>query len=498
LERVWLRAGGIAPSALIPDGLPPIFRLTVKNLLASFLSIALTISVQCQTIPVLPYLQPGNGTTLQGADVKIVAWLTDATPGDFSVEYGATVQYGKSAAANSVELILGPDARFLNYTAILPELAFNSEIFYRVSLGGKTVRASSFLTRKTTDQAARFIVVGDTGDGKPDQRAIAWQMSRVAPDFLLIVGDIVYTQGRFSEYAKNFWPVYNGQDAADAKTGAPMMQSIPFYGILGNHDVLAADLTKVPDGFAAFYFFHPPLNGPKSNPWNTPIGGEPGKVAAFKAAAGPSYPGLCNYSFDDGPGHFLCLDANHYVGVTDQQYQKWIREDLVGSKARWKMVFFHQPGFNSSAKHNTEQRMRLLAPVFEESGVDIVFAGHVHNYQRSKPLKFAPDDPTRLNPKGLVPGKFTLDENFDGVKNTVPAGILYFVSGGGGAALYDQDFSNHPEKWLNDEGRTVPFTAKFISDRHSFSSVSLSPEKLVITQIDDSGKELDRVTVTKP
>ena len=35
-----------------------------------------------------------------------------------------------------------------------------------------------------------------------------------------------------------------------------------------------------------------------------------------------------------------------------------------------------------------EQQMRLLAGLFESGRVDIVFGGHVHNYQRSFPLRF--------------------------------------------------------------------------------------------------------------
>ena len=35
--------------------------------------------------------------------------------------------------------------------------------------------------------------------------------------------------------------------------------------------------------------------------------------------------------------------------------------------------------------------MRLLAPMLEAGKVDVVFNGHVHNYQRSYPLRFVPD-----------------------------------------------------------------------------------------------------------
>ena len=41
--------------------------------------------------------------------------------------------------------------------------------------------------------------------------------------------------------------------------------------------------------------------------------------------------------------------------------------------------------------------MRILAPLFEAHGVDIVLSGHEHNYQRARPLKFVPAGPGQTN-----------------------------------------------------------------------------------------------------
>ena len=452
-------------------------------------ALLLACSLQAQTVLVKPYVQSGDGSKLGATDVKVIAWMTDQTEGRFSVEYGATASFGKTTEPERRKLDIGEDHYFL-YSAKLKELPLDADVHYRVSLQGKAVRQASFHTRKPASQTVRFITVGDTGDGKADQKKVAFQMSKVDPEFLVIVGDIVYSDGRLSQYEKNFWPVYNEDGKASPASGAPMMQSIPFYGVLGNHDVKAGDLAKMNDGFAAFYFFHPPLNGPKGLKSFTDIKGKKPQQAAFKAAAGTTYPGLCFYSFDDGPAHFLCLDSNPYVDVSDPALQKWIKDDLSGSQAKWKFAFFHHPGFNASAKHATEQRMRLLAPLFESAGVDIVFAGHVHNYQRSKPLKFVPGEPDGSK----VDGKFTLDEKFDGKTATKPDGVLYIVTGGGGASLYDPDYTDSPDKWKNGG---MQFTTKMVSDRHSFSLVEASPTKVVVRQIDENGKEVDRIAVTK-
>lgn len=451
-----------------------------------------------QNVVVQPYLQPGAESELDIYDSKVVAWVTDQKDGEFVVEYGPSPAYGRKAPVARRNLEPSAKLKFFTYTAHLTELPPNSRVYYRVALGEKTIREASFATRKTPDEPLRFSVIGDMADGKTNSRAIAWEMAKARPEFLVICGDIVYSRGRVSEYMANFWTVYSNVRTPSAKNGFPLMASTVFYPVLGNHDVGATNLSGIPDGFGAFYFFHPPLNGPTNTRWATPVGGSPEQKAAFKAAAGPAYPGLCNYSFDNGAGHFLCLDANRYVPVTDAELQAWIREDLTRSRAKWKMVFFHHPGFNSSKAHNSEQKMRLLAPLFEECGVDVVFAGHVHNYQRSKPLRFTPDDPTRQTASGLVHGTYRLDEEFDGIKKSRPNGILYIVTGGGGASLYDKDFTDKPEKWKNDPWATVPFTAKFYSERHSFTVVDMTSDKLSIRQLNDKGEQVDRITVTKP
>ena len=78
--------------------------------------------------------------------------------------------------------------------------------------------------------------------------------------------------------------------------------------------------------------------------------------------------------------------------------------------------------------------MRLLCDLFEQGGVDIVFSGHAHDYQRTFPLTFkAKRDCERLtvNPDGTVSGEFSFDKTYDGQTNNHPHGIIYLVSGGG-------------------------------------------------------------------
>ena len=61
-----------------------------------------------QTVLVKPYVQPGNGSTLTGADVKVIAWVTEQKPGDFTVEFAVKGAPMRTAKAERVALDFQP------------------------------------------------------------------------------------------------------------------------------------------------------------------------------------------------------------------------------------------------------------------------------------------------------------------------------------------------------------------------------------------------------
>jgi hypothetical protein len=235
-------------------------------------------------------------------------------------------------------------------------------------------------------------------------------------------------------------------------------------------------------------------------------------AAKFRAATVDSYPNLDAYSFDYGPAHFVVLNDNRTMKIEAPAFTKWLRDDLRTSKAPWKFVCFHIPGFHSSKQHYAEQQIRPLQPLFEETGVDMTFAGHVHNYQRTVPLKFLPDSkqadepapppnvqkPDQDRKNRRVDGHFTLDTAFDGVKNTVPTGVIHIVAGGGGARLYGPGLDKTaawPKKQYGPN--YADFTAKLVADKHSFVVLDLSPGRLQLRAITADGDEIDHITVTR-
>jgi hypothetical protein len=133
--------------------------------------------------------------------------------------------------------------------------------------------------------------------------------------------------------------------------------------------------------------------------------------------------------------------------------------------------------------------------------VDIVLHGHEHNYQRTRPFRFAPSGPgaaARLNSSDrLVPGTFTVDREFDGEKVTRAQGVIYLTTGAGGTQLYDPDFTNSPSKWLRPEDGRADYVDRLVADRHSLSVIDIQGAVLTLRQVDEQGREIDHARITK-
>jgi hypothetical protein len=66
----------------------------------------------------------------------------------------------------------------------------------------------------------------------------------------------------------------------------------------------------------------------------------------------------------------------------------WLKEDLKATRQLWTVAYWHQPpytkGTHDSDLGRAMREMRENAlPILENAGVDLVLAGHSHNYERS-------------------------------------------------------------------------------------------------------------------
>lgn len=463
----------------------------MKYLLAVLFCILFSIdqvSAQSEFITT-PYLQIGYDGNPKALSLL---WHNADTTSDWKVEVKKKNNWitGKKIYFNKVNI--KGYTPFVVYHAGLENLENGTDFSYRVIKNKKIVFEAVAHAPKATNQNYKFVVIGDIGALNKDQKKLANIMYELNPDFVAVPGDIVYNSGLIKDYTTKFWPIYNA--ARNDSNGAPLMRKIPFFASVGNHDADDRDLDKTPDALAYYYFWEQPLNGPSYKEGSALVPllkGSASNKNAFYTAALKAYPKMTTYSYDYGNSHWTVIDADYYVDWSNKDLQNWVKEDLKkAAGAAWRFVMFHQPGFNSSKEHFEEQHMRLLSPVFEEGKVDIVFNGHVHNYQRSFPLLFKPMSTTKKEEDIQIGGNWVLDKNFDGVNNKKPKGVIYIVTGAGGQRLYNPEQTKMPKSWQ-------AFTDKFFSTEHSLSYIEIEKNKFEFKQISSSGKTVDSFTIIK-
>jgi 3',5'-cyclic AMP phosphodiesterase CpdA len=457
----------------------------------------------------LPKLAPSEAVRVlwQSANDPTATWTVDVRQRDRDSWRPAIVTGGRLIAAPEMSRadvvkpqipITTPTQTYRLFNVPLTRLEPGAEFEYQVSRNGQVVFAAKGKARASAGQPYRFVVTGDTGANTNQEKRIVHQINQARPDFFAIAGDIVYSTGRMVEYREKYFPIYNA-DVASPETGAPLIRSRVSFGAYGNHDAGTGDLDRDPDGLAHFLNWTLPLNGPYTQaglPNTQVIKGPAERVKTHLALIRATFPRMANYSFDYGNSHWTVIDSNVYVDWSDAYLRNWLARDLAAARhAAWKFVVFHHPPFNSSRAHFSEQQMRLISDILEHRGVDIVFAGHVHNYQRTHPLRFlakpAPDRTFKAGSSYMIDGDFEIDTAFDGVTDTTPDGVLYIVTGAGGAGAYDPDQTDNVPTWQ-------PFTTKLVSDVYSFTVVDVEGLKLTLRQISETGEELDRIVVTKP
>jgi 3',5'-cyclic AMP phosphodiesterase CpdA len=184
--------------------------------------------------------------------------------------------------------------------------------------------------------SVRFVAIGDMGTGEQPQYEVAQQMLKARQtfpfEFVITLGDNIYGGSNPADFERKFAVPYK-----------PLLDAgVKFYASLGNHDNTNER-------------FYQPFN-----------------------MNGESY-----YTYKKGNVRFFVLNSNYM----DPKQLAWLETQLRDAgNGGWKICYFHHPLYSSGRFHGPSLDLRKsLEPLFIQYGVDVVFSGHDHVYERIHP-----------------------------------------------------------------------------------------------------------------
>ena len=183
----------------------------------------------------------------------------------------------------------------------------------------------------------KFAAIGDNGTGYKAQYEVAAQMNawrgKFPFDLVIMLGDNMYGSQGPKDFVAKFENPYK-----------PLLDAgVKFYAALGNHD----------NQTNRFY-----------KPWNM---------------NGERY-----YAYSKKNVKFFVLDSDYM----DPKQLQWVDTELRSARDDWKIVYFHHPLYSSGGRHGSEVDLRVtLEPLFVKYGVNVVYSGHDHIYERVRPQK---------------------------------------------------------------------------------------------------------------
>ncbi|CAO2042169.1 unnamed protein product [Urochloa humidicola] len=286
-----------------------------------------------------------------GANHMRVSWVTDDKRVPSVVEYGrASRNYTASSTGEhtSYRYFLYTSGK-IHHVKIGP-LEPGTVYYYRCGMAGKE------FTLRTPPAALpiELVLVGDLGQTEWTASTLA-HVGKADHDMVLVPGDLSY-----ADTQQPLWDTFGRFVQRHASRRAWMATE-------GNHEVEAAPLPPVPGSpppFAAYGARWPAPHEESGSPSNL--------YYSFQAAGGAVHVAML--------GSYAPFDA------ASEQY-RWLARDLAGVDRRvtpWVVVLLHAPWYNTNAAHQGEgEAMRVaMERLLFDARVDVVFAGHVHAYER--------------------------------------------------------------------------------------------------------------------
>jgi hypothetical protein len=394
-----------------------------------------------------PYLQKATSTSM------VIRWRTPFNE-DSRVQFGAA----PGALNTTVDDLVAVKDHEVLVSGLTPGTV------YYYSVGSTSVRLAGddpdhwFKTSPVPGSATptRFWLLGDCGTANGGQRAVrnAFEFFNggTSTDLVLLLGDNAYLEGTDPQYQNAVFDMY-----------AATMRTTPLFSTRGNHEK-----------YASVYY----------DMFSFPTAAEAGGLASGTEAY---------YSLDFGNVHLICLDSNSSDLSPTGVMATWLAADLAATAQPWIVVFFHHPPYTDGSHTSDDPNDsggRLIAvrenilPILEDGGVDMVFSGHSHAYERSY----------------LIDGHYGLSSTFTAAHQIdsgdgSPAGDGAYVKGFGAHAGTVYTVAGSSGKTSSSGQLSHP--AMVVSHR-TLGSVVLdaNDDRLDLTFLNVYGQALDSYTLT--
>jgi len=236
--------------------------------------------------------------------------------------------------------------------------------YYRVRTDKASSPVLSFRTLPAEGDLD-IAVIGDSGAGSGPQIQVARNLNQKPYQLLLHLGDVVYPAPHPGLADTRFLSVYR-----------PTLRSAASFFVWGNHD-----LYTVPEHLLEA--IRTPTND----------------VPVERHVADRTRPEFY-YSFDAGDAHFTMLFwpySSQYAMRPGSPQLEWAERDLAGSTKPWKFICVHNPpatsgghrydDFDNTKIPDSQEVAALLMPLAARYGVQMIFSGHDHNFERHHPVQ---------------------------------------------------------------------------------------------------------------
>ncbi len=348
-----------------------------------------------------PYLQEMSP---DGVEIR---WRTK-TPESSRVAYGTS--------PTNLQEVVDPSPRG-DHAVRLTGLQPDTRYYYGVGSADSLIVGDERFTFRTPPLAGvprplRIWILGDAGTNNHWIRRVRDRYYREyadrPTDLWLLLGDNAYNDGTDAQYQTAFFEIF-----------PRMLRQAPVWPTFGNHEAFSSDSATG--------------TGPYFDIFNLPTAGESGGVPSGTEAY---------YSFDHANVHFVVLDSMGSDRSPGGAMATWLEADLDATTQDWIIAYWHHPAY-SKGLHDSDvaleqrQMREVFVPILESHGVDLVFAGHSHDYERTMLIDGHEGSSATFGPQHVIdPGDGDREGDGAYVKPTLGPGpregAIYTVAGSSG------------------------------------------------------------------